>query len=105
MTNRLKREIASDNMTAQDIIRLIDTQGYFDLMKLPYPRNRDAVLEKLQSEKLIVSGSSGYKITNLGALLFAKNLNEFQTLFRKAVRVIVYKGKNKLETIKDINGT
>ncbi|GHT07468.1 hypothetical protein FACS189426_00920 [Bacteroidia bacterium] len=50
------------------------------------------------SEQLIVKDNSGYAITKLGALLFAKNLNDFDDLYRKAVRVIVYKGKGKIET-------
>jgi predicted HTH transcriptional regulator len=34
----------------------------------------------------------------LGALLFAKYLKDFESVERKSVRVIVYKGKNKVET-------
>jgi predicted HTH transcriptional regulator len=33
--------------------------------------------------------------------LFAKNLPEFESVQRKSVRVIVYKGKNKVETIRE----
>ena len=36
-----------------------------------------------------------YDITKLGSVLLAKNLDEFEEIGRKAVRVIVYKGKNK----------
>lgn len=87
------------------MVRLLDIQSYFDMMKLPFPTNQDAVIEKMIAEKLIVKSGSFYAITNLGSLLFAKNLNEFSVLNRKAVRVIVYKGKNKLDTVKDQTGT
>ncbi len=97
-----EKEIAVKSVSAADVIRLLDTQYYFDLMKLPYPTNQQGVLEKMTSEKLVLTNGTKYSITNLGGLLFAKNLNEFDGLSRKAVRVIVYKGKNKLETIKDI---
>jgi len=33
--------------------------------------------------------------------LFANNLNDFETLRRKAIRVVIYKGGNKLQTIKE----
>ena len=74
-------------------------------MKLPFPTNQDAVIQKMISEKLVVQKDGHYAINNLGSLLFAKNLNEFTNLSRKAVRVIVYKGKNKLDTLKDQTGT
>lgn len=100
-----EKEIALEKISAADVVSLLDTQGYFDLMKLPYPSNREAVLEKFVSEKFIRAKSANYEITNLGALLYAKNLNDFPNLSRKAVRVIVYKGKDKLDTLKDIFGT
>ena len=43
----------------------------------------------------------GYGITELGAILFAKRLSDFDGLKRKMVRVIVYKGKNKIDTIRE----
>ena len=39
--------------------------------------------------------TGGYSITNLGAILFAKKLTDFQFLSRKSIRVIFYQGKNK----------
>lgn len=69
-------------------------------MKLPYPSNQSGVIEKFIDENLVVK-SRGYAITNLGAILFAKSLPEFETVERKSVRVIVYKGKNKVETIRE----
>lgn len=94
-------EIAKRNVTSDDVIRLLDTQSYFDLLKLPFPNSRSAVLEKFESEKFIKSTSGKYHITNLGAILFAKDIDQFDHLSRKAVRVIVYKGKNKVFTIRE----
>ena len=90
-------EIAKDNLSAADVIRLLSTETYFDLMKLPYPSNQNGVIEKFINENLVLK-SQGYAVTNLGAILFAKNLAEFESVQRKSVRVIVYKGKNKVET-------
>lgn len=63
-----------------------------------------AILEKLEEEKLIFKRLSKFHITNLGAILFANNLNFFDDLKRKAPRVIFYKGKNKLQAIKEQEG-
>jgi ATP-dependent DNA helicase RecG len=94
-------QIAKNDLSADDVVSLLDTQGYFDLIKLPYPAERRAVLERFESEKLIQSHEGRYQITNLGAILFAKNLDEFDGLTRKAPRVIVYNGKSKLSTRSD----
>lgn len=87
------------------VIQLLDTQSYFDLLHLPYPVNRAGVLERFENEKLIVRQGAGWTITNLGGLLFAKKLDSFDRLARKAARVIVYEGKNKLKTKSDKPGT
>lgn len=93
-------DIAKDNLSTADVIRLLSTETYFDLMKLPYPSNQNGVIEKFIDDNLVVK-SRGYGITNLGAILFAKNLAEFESVQRKSVRVIVYKGKNKVETVRE----
>lgn len=89
----------------EKIVQLLDTQSYFDLLDLPYPATRDAVLERFASEGLIKRSGDLWKITNLGALLFAKKLEQFDKLARKAPRVIIYEGTNKLETKSDKFGT
>jgi len=98
-----EKEIAKDNLTAQEIINLLSTETYFDLMKLPYPTTQQSVIEKFLEEGLVVKPKI-YAVTKLGALLFAKNLRDFEGLERKSVRVIVYKGKNKTETIRQQTG-
>ena len=83
------------------VVQLLDTQSYFDLLHLPYPVNRTGVLARFESEKLIQRQDGGWTITNLGAMLFAKKLDQFDRLARKAARVIVYEGNNKLKTKSD----
>lgn len=56
---------------------------------------------KFISEKFVKKQGAKYHITNLGAILFAKNINQFDGLARKAIRVVVYNGKNKVETIRE----
>ena len=89
----------------EKIVQLLDTQSYFDLLHLPYPATREAVLERFASERLIERTGALWTITSLGAILFAKKLDEFDRLARKAPRVIVYEGKNKLKTKSDRLGT
>lgn len=88
-------EFALRNVTTLNVLMLLNTHAFFDRLKLPYPSNRKAALEKMESEKLIKAVAGRYHITNLGALLFAKDLDEFVHLSRKAPSVIVYDGKNR----------
>jgi predicted HTH transcriptional regulator len=99
-----EKGIALNVESNADVIALLDTQCYFDLLKIAYPSTREAVIEKFASEKFIKKTTSGFAITNLGALLFAKNIQDFDSVKRKSVRVIQYEGKNKLKTIKENEG-
>lgn len=96
-----EKEIAKKNVTTDKILELLDYPGVFKLLQIPLPANKSGILEKLEEEKLIIKKLNKYHITNIGALLFANDLNEFETLKRKIIRVIIYKGKNKLQTIKE----
>lgn len=94
-------EIAKEGLSIPDVVRYLSTETYFDLMKIPYPSDQKGVIEKLIEDNIVVKIHSKYAITNLGALLFAKELKDFETVERKSVRVIVYKGMNKVETIRE----
>lgn len=90
-------EIAKDHLAASDITKYLSTETYFDLIRIPYPSTQGSVIEKFIEEGFVIKRKS-YAITKLGALLFAKQLKDFESVNRKSVRVIVYKGKNKVET-------
>lgn len=71
------------------------------MMHLPLPQEVNGILDRFLSEKLILKDEIGYSITELGGILFAKRLSDFDGLQRKMARVIVYKGKSKIETIRE----
>lgn len=85
------------NQRFEEIIRLLQVNAYFTLLKLPQPAEKASVLHYLIEDGVIQNQDNGlFAITNLGAILFAKDLNEFGRLGRKAMRVIQYQGKNRL---------
>lgn len=99
--NRLNKTVVKECKTAGDVIRILSVETYFDKLRLPLPKTADGIIERLLSEKLICKTEFGYGITELGAILLAKDLRDFDNLYRKAIRIIVYKGKNKIETIRE----
>lgn len=99
-----EKTLATSYMNASDVLAKLDFPKIFNMLKIPLPESREATLEKLVEEKVLHHRLSKYAITNLGAILFANDLDDFYELSRKAPRVIIYKGKNKLETIKEQEG-
>ena len=98
--------IAADQLTAAEIVNLLDFSAYFDLLSRPVATTASTILAALEADNLIVPNAAGkWDITNLGAVLFAKRLDSFGPLKRKAVRVIQYRGNSKVETIKEQVGT
>ena len=96
-----EKEFATVNISSDKVLELLNYPSVFKLLKIPLPANKNGILEKLEEEKLIVEKQNKYHITNIGALLFANDLNDFEILKRKILRVVIYKGKNKLQTIKE----
>jgi predicted HTH transcriptional regulator len=89
---------ALPDVSEDDVLRLLDYPAYFYLLHRPLPDNRRGIIDALAQDNLIEAlPGSGYRITNLGAILLAKRLGEFPTLERKPLRVIRYKGRNKME--------
>lgn len=99
------QEAAAESIDSDSVIALLDTQGFFDLLGQPYPTHRDAVLDKLAGERLIDRTPSGWRVSKLAALLLAKRLDAFAPdVARKAPRVVIYDGVNKLNTREDKPG-
>lgn len=100
-----EKQIAVDDLDDSIVLGYLEYTAYFELLHLPLPENRSTILESLESDELIVKAENAkWSITNLGAILFAKDLNKFNHLKRKVIRVIQYKDNSKLETIKEIEG-
>jgi ATP-dependent DNA helicase RecG len=92
---------AKQYLTGDEVLSLLDYASYFRFIKQPLPDNRSGIFEKLSSDQLIVKDvADKWNITNLGAILFAVDLNEFgSALARKGVRVVVYGDKNKASPV------
>ncbi len=96
-----ENETAISNVTDSDILQLIDYPAFFDLLKLPLPDNRKGIIDRMLQEKIIVQHGEKFHIKNIGALLFAKDIDRFDNLSRKAIRVIFYNGNNRIKTIRE----
>lgn len=100
--SRFEEQYAMQNLQLEDALKLLDYSAYFDLKKEPIPSDNLGIVHYLEEETIIVKQDNGmYAITNLGAILFAKKLSSFSRLERKAVRVVQYQDKNRLNMLKE----
>lgn len=103
-----ERVPARSYVESDEVLQLLDYTGYFRLIRQPLPNTQVSILDTLHADKLIEPDvGNRWNITNLGAILFATNLDAFNTgLARKQIRFIAYAGKNKVATVthrKDYN--
>ena len=92
--------IALKDVSSDIIFEYLNYPAVFELLSLPLPDNRAGILNRLQQEQFIAETEVGdhFNVTNLGAILFAKDLTKFSTLARKALRVVFYDGPNRTTT-------
>lgn len=91
--------VAQGNLSGEEVLSLLDYQSYFSLLGLPFPSMPAGITDALEADRMIrADGSGRWEITNLGAILFARDLHAFKGLSRKALRLIVWEGKGRFKT-------
>ena len=64
------------------------------------PIDEKQIVDRLISEKMVHADLDGsFSITNLGAILLANNLQQFESVSRRSVRIIQYEGKGRINAI------
>lgn len=97
-----ERRIALSDLTIVDVLQKLDYSIYFDLLNITLPETSKNIGHYLMEDGIIELQDNGlYGITNLGAILFAKELNKFPRLSRKAVRIVQYSDNSRLEMQRD----
>jgi predicted HTH transcriptional regulator len=97
--------IAMHSVTAAKVLELLDWQSYLGLIRGGALLESREMIDALVNERFIRRhGRAHYDITNIGALAIARDLDDFEDLARKAVRVIQYRGTNRVETLREQGG-
>ena len=92
--------VAAQRASGEEVLLALDYPTYFHLLGMPLPDGRAAILDALRQDGLIAPcAAGGFDVTNLGAILFARDLGAFPRLGRKAVRVIEYRGRGRTEGV------
>lgn len=95
---------ASNLLRGDEVLALLDLSVIANLLQRPLPVEEGELLRWLVDEGMVTPDSNGYYLTNFGAIAAARNLEQFDTLKRKRIRVIRYRGMNKVDTIDEMMG-
>ena len=87
---------------SSQILELLDYSKYFELTKQTLPSETSKFVERMEQHYLVKKVfEDSYDVTNLGAILFARQLDSFQSIKRKSIRVIIYEGNSRVNRKKE----
>lgn len=94
--------LAAEKLGSDEVTVLLDYSAYFSLLGLPLPPTREGVLEALAGDRIVMDAGAGrWNVTNLGAIMLARRLADFGRLGRKSLRIVQYRGKGRLEALRE----
>lgn len=96
-----ERGVAKRWVTSDEALALLDYRQYFRLTSQRMPESTDGIADMLAGDGIINADAGGrWNITNLGAILFAFDLSDFDhSLARKAVRFVAYAGSSRSDRV------
>jgi ATP-dependent DNA helicase RecG len=106
-TSRYKFEsaVALAHQSAAEVLEKLDAEAYFVLATQERVRNPEETIRRFISVGFIREDmENGYDITNLGAILLARDLSLFPSVATKCVRLIKYVGRDKSKSEQEIEG-
>lgn len=95
---------ASTKLNLEQAFLLLDIDAYFRLLRKRKPNDETLIKEELIDDHIIADLPEGIAITNLGALVLARDKDQFREIKKKSVRVIVYNGVNRVSAISETVG-
>lgn len=100
--SKFEMQIAARDLTLADVQARMDVTVYFERCRIPQPVEFDKALHYLEQEGAVLKQDNGlYSITNLGALLFARQFALFPSVASKFFRVVRHEGDSRLEMLQD----
>jgi len=95
---------ASALMPLDEVLANLDLATVAKLLQKPLPAEKDELGRWLVDHGIATPDGADFYITNFGAVAAARQLDSFAGLKRKRIRLIRYKGTNKVDTIDELAG-
>lgn len=99
-----ERQVAFANASISHILSLLDWEGYYQLFNHPKPSSTQDIIARFAMDKLVLRENGLLHITNLGAALFARDLQQFERLAYKRLRIIFYEGTGRTGAKQEYTG-
>ncbi len=89
-----EKQIAMYGLTKDDVLRFLNYKALYQILDKNVPTSIDSIISRLHEFHLCEQEGNLWNITNLGAILFASDLNLFPTMKGREVIVRKYIGTN-----------
>lgn len=96
-----EQRIAKENVNTEELLLLLDYTKYFEMLGKDIPNEKTTIARRLEEFGLCNKTEEGWNITNMGAILFAKNISEFEGLKTHSVIVRKYAGSNNRDLLSE----
>jgi ATP-dependent DNA helicase RecG len=106
-TSRRKFEdaIAVSHCAGADVFNSLNVDAFYSLSGEPKPRNNSEIIRRFVSLGFLQDDmEGGFHITNLGAIVLAKDVREFPSIRGKAIRLVRYTGRDKKNSEPETEG-
>ncbi len=100
-----EENIALENLKQEEVLSLLDYQTLYRIIDKNVPKSTDSILAKLTEMGYCYEKKGMWTITNLGAILFARSLSNFQSLSGREVIVRTYVGQNNRQLKQEQRGS
>ena len=96
---KFEEQLALEGQKVTDIFKLINYRKLFELLDKTVPKSSESILKSLEEYNLCTHSNNQWNITNLGAILFANDIENFPGLKERSVIVRKYAGANNLNLV------
>jgi len=90
---------AKSNLTAQEVLRYLNYAKLYERINKRVPTDEQVVLQLLEEYSYAVNEHGSWSITNMGAILFANHLSDFDKLRFREIVLRRYEGNSNLVLI------
>ncbi len=91
-----EKRVACGGISAERVLELLDYRKMYELIDRKIPQDSERIIEQMLEFSMIEQQEDLYNILNLGAILFAHKLKDFEALKMKEILVRKYAGANNL---------
>ncbi len=100
-----ERGLANTGLKPSDVKGLLELTLFYQLSEEEMPHSDDALFADLERIGIVAgAGDRTWSITNIGALLLAKDVTLFPAVANKTVRLLSYSGVDNLSKTRDVDG-